>query len=502
MTDPDFASFGEPNRSRPDGYRLTHPRNEPATGSTNALTGFDPGRGSLGRPEVAVGWTPADPAPEWATGATPSVAPAPAPPGSNGDHPYGRSESLMSAPDSVAIRPDIGTSIAGSMANGGRQPENSSGTNGHQFPSAPTGSTFSAFDAPAGDDPRSANPAPGTRPAQSPPPAPNNQPPTTEFSAPTAPKPPNPALDSAFRTDTEPSEKSPGLPRRTPGVPYQFTDSEESDYVYSQPIMNLLDSQFDSPPPARRKSGGSGNLTNGSAFTSTEPGHLTNNSLLATVEHESATPPNSAEFGAHPGGPAVPPAPAPLPERRASKPGPEANSTAPDPTSTATASNASPERAARTRTTSGLTAPDLTDPVETPTAPAPPRTRMSRKAAERAAAAESNDETTSTTTESDPTAPRRTTVLPRTAPETRRTSSQDDVTKNVDVHLIMHLLLASHTLENIADKAEAGDVSLEEFIRAARRTRTAAVDLVSAWFGGADQMRQFAEALLAASDSA
>ncbi|MFF3569688.1 hypothetical protein [Nocardia jiangxiensis] len=483
MTDPDFASFGEPNRSRPEGYRLTHPRNEPATGSTNALTGFDPGRGSLGRPEVAVGWTPADPAPEWATG---------------------RSESLMSAPDSVAIRPDIGTSIAGSMANGGRQPENSSGTNGHQFPSAPTGSTFSAFDAPAGDDPRSANPAPGTPPAQSPPPAPNNQPPTTEFSAPTAPKPPNPALDSAFRTDTEPSEKSPGLPRRTPGVPHQFTDSEESDYVYSQPIMNLLDSQFDSPPPARRKSGSSGSLTNGSAFTSTESGHLTNNSLLATVERESTTPPNSAEFGAHPGGPAVPPAPAPLPERSASTAGPEANSTAPDPASTVKASSALPERTARNRTTSGLTAPDLTDPVETaaPPTPAAPRTRMSRKAAERAAAVTSDDETTSTAATSDSIAPRRTTTPPRIAAETRRTPAQDDVTKNVDVHLIMHLLLASHTLENIADKAEAGDVSLEEFIRAARRTRTAAVDLVSTWFGGADQMRQFAEALLAASDSA
>jgi hypothetical protein len=65
----------------------------------------------------------------------------------------------------------------------------------------------------------------------------------------------------------------------------------------------------------------------------------------------------------------------------------------------------------------------------------------------------------------------------------------------------MQLLLASHTLESVADKAEAGEASLEDFIRAARRTRTATVDLVSAWFGGTNQMRQFAKALLAASDS-
>ncbi|MBF6172760.1 hypothetical protein [Nocardia blacklockiae] len=60
--------------------------------------------------------------------------------------------------------------------------------------------------------------------------------------------------------------------------------------------------------------------------------------------------------------------------------------------------------------------------------------------------------------------------------------------------------MTSHNLESIAKKAEAGDISLTEFIAAAHRTRTVAVDLVSAWFGGADQMRQFAEALLAATD--
>jgi hypothetical protein len=63
----------------------------------------------------------------------------------------------------------------------------------------------------------------------------------------------------------------------------------------------------------------------------------------------------------------------------------------------------------------------------------------------------------------------------------------------------MHLLLSSHNLETVADKAEAGEASLEDFICAARRTRTATVDLVTAWFGGPNLMRQFAEALLAAS---
>jgi hypothetical protein len=62
----------------------------------------------------------------------------------------------------------------------------------------------------------------------------------------------------------------------------------------------------------------------------------------------------------------------------------------------------------------------------------------------------------------------------------------------------MRLLLASHNLEAVAKRAEAGEASLDEFIRAAHRTRATTIDLVSAWFGGADQMRQFAEALLAA----
>jgi hypothetical protein len=501
MTDPDFASFGEPNRSRPEGYRLTHPRDEPATGSANSLTGFDPGRGSLGRPDVSVGWTPADPAPEWATGASPSVPPAPELPGSTGEQTYSRSESLMSAPDSVAIRPDFGTKISDSVAIR-RQSENSTGAGAAQSPSEPADSEFSAFGTPAAAESGGALPMRKTSQPDTAASAPNtsNIPsPATEFGTPPAPVPADPAIDSAFRIAPEPPAESAGLPRRTPGLPHRFTDSDESDYAYSQPIVNLLDSQFDSPS-ARRKSGG---LTNGSSYASAESGHLTNNSLLATAERESGAPAdarsNSAEFGTRTGTPG--PAPAQLPERPEPAPTPEANSPAPDPDTTTT--GASAERASRTRSTSGFTAP--ADAVEPP--PALPRSRMSRKAAERAAAEAASastpdEETPSSTTESGHNATRRTATPARAATEARRTPPQDDVTKNVDVHLIMHLLMASHTLENLADKAETGDVSLEEFIRAARRTRTAAVDLVSAWFGGATQMRQFAEALLAASESA
>ncbi|WP_062995968.1 hypothetical protein [Nocardia mikamii] len=71
----------------------------------------------------------------------------------------------------------------------------------------------------------------------------------------------------------------------------------------------------------------------------------------------------------------------------------------------------------------------------------------------------------------------------------------------IDVGLVMQLLLASHTLENVARNAEAGDVDLNGLITAAHRTRTAAVELVTTWFGGADQMREFAEALLAATEN-
>ncbi|NEW44556.1 hypothetical protein [Nocardia cyriacigeorgica] len=68
----------------------------------------------------------------------------------------------------------------------------------------------------------------------------------------------------------------------------------------------------------------------------------------------------------------------------------------------------------------------------------------------------------------------------------------------VDLHRIMRLLLASDELNALADKAEAGNLSNEEVIRTARRTRAAAVEVISAWYGGSTQMVQFAQALLQA----
>ncbi|MBF6137860.1 hypothetical protein IU501_33365 [Nocardia otitidiscaviarum] len=68
----------------------------------------------------------------------------------------------------------------------------------------------------------------------------------------------------------------------------------------------------------------------------------------------------------------------------------------------------------------------------------------------------------------------------------------------VEPQHVMRLLLASHELDTAATKAESGEVTVAELARAAHRTRAAAVELVSAWYGGADQMRNFAEALLQA----
>ncbi|MCP9622729.1 hypothetical protein FOH10_00655 [Nocardia otitidiscaviarum] len=68
----------------------------------------------------------------------------------------------------------------------------------------------------------------------------------------------------------------------------------------------------------------------------------------------------------------------------------------------------------------------------------------------------------------------------------------------VEPQHVMRLLLASHELDTAATKAESGEITVAELARAAHRTRAAAVELVSAWYGGADQMRNFAEALLQA----
>lgn len=68
----------------------------------------------------------------------------------------------------------------------------------------------------------------------------------------------------------------------------------------------------------------------------------------------------------------------------------------------------------------------------------------------------------------------------------------------VDLHRIMRLLLASDELNALATKAEAGTLSPDEVVRTARRTRAAAVEVVSAWYGGSTQMVKFAQALLQA----
>lgn len=68
---------------------------------------------------------------------------------------------------------------------------------------------------------------------------------------------------------------------------------------------------------------------------------------------------------------------------------------------------------------------------------------------------------------------------------------------------VMRLLLASHDLDTAASKAESGEGSVADLTRAAHNTRAAAVELIAAWYGGTDHMRNFAEALLqAASETA
>ncbi|WP_067716345.1 hypothetical protein [Nocardia yamanashiensis] len=47
---------------------------------------------------------------------------------------------------------------------------------------------------------------------------------------------------------------------------------------------------------------------------------------------------------------------------------------------------------------------------------------------------------------------------------------------------ITRLLIASHELETAADRAEAGDITVTELARAARRTRRAAADLIAVYY--------------------
>lgn len=92
-------------------------------------------------------------------------------------------------------------------------------------------------------------------------------------------------------------------------------------------------------------------------------------------------------------------------------------------------------------------------------------------------------------------------ITPTSRRAARRRAESPGETPAIDVGVVMQLLLASHTLENVARNAETGDVDLDGFITAAHRTRAAAVELVTTWFGGTQQMREFAEALLAATES-
>jgi|GEM_PF-5735600 len=540
MTDPDIASFGEPNRSRPEGYRLTHPRNETASESSMALTGFDPGRGSLGRPEVTVAWTPADIAPEWAIGAPAPAEPAPGVPVAGPDQPYGRSESFNSAPDSVAI---------------------------------PRQSGFSAFTSHGDTEPE--YPATGFNA-----PGPGAAPPTTAFGAAAPTAVPGGTANSAFRIDPPPPQSPPELPRRAPGLPQRTPNfgltTTESGSLFDEPSV---ESESES-----------GQHSNGSAFTSAESGHHSNGSAPSSTEfsaliNESAfTAPTSGPATASPENPDIGRAAylrTPQPDVHATESLPGATESGaheaidpatqpqpiiePAPAAVRTiAATPAPENTSRTGQLTGSAEP--TPP--TVSGPTPPWIRTTGSAHSSADSARDSTESDTPATEFDshetestdtpaessraplgrnardfarrtghsasdspglrPTGAARHADTAATAetsrtgvaalsapspdsrpagPASRRTSThrraapQDDTPTSVDVHLVMQLLLSSHTLESVADKAEAGEASLEDFIRAARRTRTATVDLVSAWFGGTTQMRQFAEALLAASDS-
>ncbi|GAB2541628.1 hypothetical protein [Nocardia heshunensis] len=69
---------------------------------------------------------------------------------------------------------------------------------------------------------------------------------------------------------------------------------------------------------------------------------------------------------------------------------------------------------------------------------------------------------------------------------------------SIDLHHIMRLLTASHDLEVAAQAAESGADNVADLAAAAHRTRAAAVEIVTAWYGGADHMRNFGEVLLQA----
>ncbi|WP_157574294.1 hypothetical protein [Nocardia jejuensis] len=87
-------------------------------------------------------------------------------------------------------------------------------------------------------------------------------------------------------------------------------------------------------------------------------------------------------------------------------------------------------------------------------------------------------------------------VPQRTDPRAAEFRAPDAPT--IDLHHIMRLLVASHDLDLAAGRAESGEITVSELASIARRTRSAAVELVSAWYGGPDHMRRFGEVLLEA----
>ncbi|MEC3951658.1 hypothetical protein VMT65_01305 [Nocardia sp. CDC153] len=83
-------------------------------------------------------------------------------------------------------------------------------------------------------------------------------------------------------------------------------------------------------------------------------------------------------------------------------------------------------------------------------------------------------------------------------PETKAAAEFRTSDATIDLHHIMRLLTASHDLDEAAKAAEAGEISVADLAKVAQRTRAAAVELVAAWYGGADHMRKFGEVLLQA----
>ncbi|MFE3192024.1 hypothetical protein ACFXHA_23640 [Nocardia sp. NPDC059240] len=90
------------------------------------------------------------------------------------------------------------------------------------------------------------------------------------------------------------------------------------------------------------------------------------------------------------------------------------------------------------------------------------------------------------------------TESPAPSPAASRAAEFRTGDASIDLHHIMRLLTASHDLEVAAQAAESGAGTVSDLAAAAHRTRSAAVEIVAAWYGGADHMRNFGEVLLQA----